>query len=93
MKLDARGFVAMGNSGKNSNTSQFFITLSDVSKLTGKHVGFGKVIDGDEVLKLIEKCAAPAGDESGKPTHPVVIADCGVCGLHEPAPMAWVTHP
>ena len=41
----------MGNSGKNSNTSQFFITLSDVSKLTGKHVGFGKVI-ADHMLKV-----------------------------------------
>ena len=93
MKLDARGLVGMGNSGKNSNTSQFFITFGDVARLTGKHVAFGRMVDGEPVLKFIEQCAAAADDDAGKPTHPVVIADCGVCGLHEPAPMAWVTHP
>ena len=90
VKLDERGLLAMGNSGKNTNTSQFFFTLGDQSKLTGKHAGFGKIVGGDDVLALIEKCAAPAGDDSGKPSHPVVIADCGVCGIHEPEPMAWV---
>jgi cyclophilin family peptidyl-prolyl cis-trans isomerase len=39
----------MGNSGKNSNTSQFFITLEDVSRLTGKHVCFGKLLEGEQV--------------------------------------------
>ena len=86
VKLDERGLLAMGNSGKNTNTSQFFFTLGDQSKLTGKHAGFGKIVGGDDVLALIEKCAAPAGDDSGKPSHPVVIADCGVCGIHEPEP-------
>ena len=41
----------------------------------------------------MEKCAAAEGDDSGKPTHPVVIADCGICGLREPEPMAWVKRP
>jgi hypothetical protein len=41
----------------------------------------------------MEKCAAAEGDDSGKPTHPVVIADCGVRGLHEPDVMAWVRRP
>lgn len=49
VKLDARGLLAMGNSGKNSNTSQFFITLEDVSRLTGKHVCFGKLLEGEQV--------------------------------------------
>jgi len=93
VKLDARGMVAMGNSGKNTNTSQFFFTFADQSKLTGKHVGFGKIVGGDEVLGILEQVAAPEGDDSGKPTHSVVIADCGVCGLNEPEPVAWVKRP
>ena len=44
-----------------------------------------------EVLGLMEQCAA--SDDSGKPSHSVVIADCGVCGLREPEPMAWVKRP
>ena len=93
VKLGERGMLAMGNSGKNSNTSQFFITLGDVSRLTGKHVGFGRLVEGEAVLDLIEKCGAAPDDDSGKPTHPVVIADCGVCGVYEPASMAWVKRP
>ena len=91
VKLNQRGMLAMGNSGKNSNTSQFFITFDDVSRLTGKHVGFGRLVEGDEVLKLMESCAST--DDSGKPTHPVSIADCGVCGEYEPDLLAWVQHP
>lgn len=93
VKLDERGILAMGNSGKNTNTSQFFITFGDQSKLTGKHVGFGKVVSGEEVVTIMEQCAAPEGDDSGKPSHTVVIADCGVCGLYEPGPMDWVKRP
>ena len=48
------------------------------------------MVAGEEVLSILEQCAAKEGDDSGKPTHPVVIADCGVCGLYEPEPMDWV---
>jgi cyclophilin family peptidyl-prolyl cis-trans isomerase len=79
-RLDARGLLAMGNSGKNSNTSQFFITLDGASKgvqaLTGKHVVFGRLVDGEQVLQFIEQCVPDDGGE--KPKYPVVIADCGV---------------
>ena len=98
VKLDQRGMLAMGNSGKNTNTSQFFFCLGDQSKLTGKHVGFGKILleEGQAdhpVLAIMEQCAAAEGDDSGKPTHPIVIADCGVCGLNEPESVAWVKRP
>ena len=97
VKLSERGLLAMGNSGKNTNTSQFFLTLGDLSKLTGKHVGFGQIVADDDgskaVLALMEQCAAAEGDDAGKPTHPVVIADCGICGLREPEPMEWVKRP
>mmetsp|Transcript_27936 Transcript_27936/g.73920 ORF Transcript_27936/g.73920 Transcript_27936/m.73920 type:complete len:266 (+) Transcript_27936:87-884(+) len=93
VKLDARGMLAMGNSGKNTNTSQFFFTFGDMSRLTGKHVGFGKMVSGEEVLAIMEQCAAPEGDDSGKPAYPITVADCGVCGLNEPGPMEWVKRP
>lgn len=93
VKFDKRGMLAMGNSGKNTNTSQFFFTFGDVSRLNTKHVGFGKLVEGDEVLALVERCAAQEGDNDGKPTHPVVIADCGVCGMREPEPLEWVRRP
>lgn len=93
VKLDQRGMLAMGNSGKNCNTSQFFLTFGDMSRLTGKHVGFGKLVGGEEVLGIMEQCAAKEGDDSGRPTHSIVIADCGVCGLSEPEPTAWVKRP
>ena len=50
-------------------------------------------VGGEEVLAIIEQVAAPEGDDSGKPTHSVVIADCGVCGLNEPELTSWVTRP
>lgn len=79
MKVDRRGLLAMGNSGKNSNTSQFFITLSDskaVQNLTGKHVVFGRLVEGEEVLRFMEQCAPKDGSE--KPAYSIVVADCGV---------------
>lgn len=80
VKLNRRGMLAMGNTGKNSNSSQFFITLSDCSRLTGKHVGFGELVSGEDVLELIERCGRDGDDaEDGKPLYEVVIADCGVC--------------
>ena len=80
MKIDRRGLLAMGNTGKNSNTSQFFVTLAPQPKLTGKHVVFGALVEGGEgaeVLALIEAAAHPDGADE-KPTVPVVIAECGV---------------
>ena len=49
LKHDCRGVVSMGNSGKNSNTSQFFITFQAAPQCDGKHVVFGKVVSGFEV--------------------------------------------
>lgn len=76
LKHDKLGVVGMANSGKNSNTSQFYITLEErLPRLDGKHVVFGQVIEGLEVLKRI---AAEASSETGAPQLRTVIADCGM---------------
>ncbi|KAJ3061172.1 hypothetical protein HK102_009207 [Quaeritorhiza haematococci] len=74
-----RGSVGMANSGKNSNTSQFFVVVTGeegkLAKLNGKHVVFGKV--REECFGVLDKIDA-VGSEHGVPRAKVVIADCGV---------------
>lgn len=74
LKHDRRGILSMGNSGKNSNSSQWFITLAATPQCDGKHVIFGQVVSGWEVLEAIEK----VGSSSGEPTVSITITDCGV---------------
>jgi len=75
LKHDKAGVVAMANSGKNSNTSQFFISFAAAPKLDGKYVVFGQVVEGLEVLKQIE--AVATDPKTSKPLVDVLIADCG----------------
>ncbi|KAL3838129.1 hypothetical protein ACJIZ3_022720 [Penstemon smallii] len=67
------GLLSMANSGPNTNGSQFFITTARTSWLDGKHVVFGKVVEGYSVVKEMEK----VGSDSGSTASPVVIEDCG----------------
>lgn len=76
LKHDSAGVLSMANSGKNSGGSQFFITLDKTPHLDGKHVVFGKVIEGLDVVKDIAKV------ETGENDRPislqkVKIVDCG----------------
>lgn len=63
----------MANSGPHSAGSQFFITFRPTPRLDGKHVAFGHVAEGHEVLAALEA----VGSYSGTPLRPVTVADCG----------------
>ncbi|CRG94239.1 peptidyl-prolyl cis-trans isomerase, putative [Plasmodium gallinaceum] len=73
VKHDQPGLLSMANAGPNTNSSQFFITLVPCPWLDGKHVVFGKVIDGMNVVREMEK----EGAKSGYVKRQVVITDCG----------------
>lgn len=68
------GLLSMVNKGRNSNSSQFLVTLKPMPEFDGKNVVFGHVIYG---MEAIHKIAAVDVDFNGLPKVPVVIIDCG----------------
>eukprot|EP01102_Stenamoeba_stenopodia_P005025 TRINITY_DN15526_c0_g1_i1.p1 TRINITY_DN15526_c0_g1~~TRINITY_DN15526_c0_g1_i1.p1 ORF type:complete len:174 (+),score=46.29 TRINITY_DN15526_c0_g1_i1:113-634(+) len=68
------GDLSMANAGPHTNGSQFFITTVKTDFLDGKHVVFGKVTKGLEVVRAIENSRTDADD---KPLQAVVISNCG----------------
>lgn len=72
--LDTPGLVCMANRGKDTNSSQFFITLDACPHLNGKHTVFGHLVAGQEVL---DKMAKVAVDDDDKPLSPVLVERCG----------------
>jgi len=65
--------LSMANAGPDTNGSQFFLTVRATPHLDGKHVVFGRVVEGREVVAAIEA----VGSGSGTTRQPVVITDCG----------------
>lgn len=73
-KHDAPFLLSMANSGKNTNGSQFFITFGPTAHLDGKHVVFGRVVEGQATVKLLEELQV---GEADKPVKEVKVVDCG----------------
>merc|ERR1712202_8353 len=80
LKHYGAGWLSMANSGKDTNGSQFFITTKMTSWLDGRHVVFGKVISGMDVVRKVESNKTDGRD---KPVKEVKIAACGGEALAE----------
>ncbi|KAJ1994330.1 peptidyl-prolyl cis-trans isomerase cpr6 [Dimargaris cristalligena] len=73
--------LSMANAGPGTNGSQFFITTVPTPHLDGKHVVFGEVLKGKNVVRAVENLNTDSGD---KPVVPVTITACGELAEGEP---------
>ena len=73
LKHDRKFLLSMANAGKDTNGSQFFITTVKTPWLDGRHVVFGRVLEGEDVVEAVEG----VGSSSGSTSKRVVIVDSG----------------
>ena len=73
LKHTGPGILSMANAGPNTNGSQFFLCTAKTEWLDGKHVVFGRVVQGLDVVQKMESL----GSQSGKTAKKIVVADCG----------------
>jgi len=73
LKHTGPGILSMANAGPNTNGSQFFICTVKTEWLDGRHVVFGKVVDGMDIIQKVESY----GSRSGKTSKQIVVEDCG----------------
>ncbi|KAI7843867.1 hypothetical protein COHA_002416 [Chlorella ohadii] len=73
LKHTGPGVLSMANAGPNTNGSQFFLCTVATPWLDGKHVVFGNVVEGLDVVKKVESY----GSQSGKTSQTITISDCG----------------
>jgi len=71
---DDRGLLSMANRGPNTNGSQFFVLFGPQEHLDNKHVVFGKMVSGHDVLRKIESALT---DQKDRPIDRIIVSKCG----------------